>query len=284
MVEDKVYGFTDSNIIRTSVSRMLKKGSDPLTHLCVTNMVNLEENLNDGFHAGYLYAVDGPAGMGKTAFLLSLLKNIGITSVGPGILFSLDDSVEHVIRQMLVMISGPGILKCFEKGGCEADEEDFRNLREAEGILDGLGIYLADACGMSDPTDISYRLFHVRDEIHPTVVLIDGMERYLRSPAEAKSVARALSNCARNLGIAVVASCRLKRTVCKRRGHEPLPGDYYWYDLIREADVVMDLYRPAYYDPHASGNDARIRILKNGSGKCGTAFMHYDRDHNQWEN
>ena len=56
---------------------------------------------------------------------------------GPGIIarnqivfISMQNSIDAVIMRLLIMLEGPSVLRCVQKGGSEASPEEFKRLRE----------------------------------------------------------------------------------------------------------------------------------------------------------
>jgi replicative DNA helicase len=284
MLANSLFSLHDGSPLHAAVQRFLERDYDPLAYLSATNFVNLEECIGNGLHAGYLYTVVGSEGIGKTAFLLSLMCGPGIIARNQIVFISMQNSIDAVIMRLLIMLEGPDILRCMKKSGSEADPQDFRKLREAVSFLDDSGISLMDAEELTDPWDIIPKLYEIRNEIHPYLILIDGLDQYCKSRGQA-GLAGTLSRCVRNLGVPVVISCGLKKSVTDRPDYKPQPCDYLWYELIRESDVVLDLFRPAYYDRRKDsiGKKASIRILKNAFGSCTTVPVQYDQDRMYWQ-
>lgn len=278
---DGIYSLHDSSFTRAAVRGMLASGSDPLGYPCATNLPSLEEFIGDGLHAGYLYTVDGPAGMGKTAFLLSVLHTLSIVAGHPVIYFSLQHSIDELIRRILVILEGRDILQCFENG-YEPTENDRRKLREGVSFIEDSSIYLADGASCISMRDFISNIYRLRDEIHPELIMIDGLDRYVQDRNEDNSAAL-LTEHIRNIGIPLIATCGVKKTVECRRDYKPEPDDFLWYDLVHESDVVFDLFRPSYYKKNANGDIADIRIIKNSFGQTGVAHIHYDGKRMFWQ-
>lgn len=276
-----IYSLHYSGFMRSAIRRMMASSSDPLAYPCATNLPSLEGFIGDGLHAEYLYTVDGPTGMGKTSFLLSMLYAISIVAGHPAIYFSLEHSIDELIRRILVILEGRNILHCFENG-YEPTENDHRKLREGISFIEDSSIYLADGASCVSLRDFISAIYRLKDEIHPELIMIDGLDRYFKD-RNRDNTAALLANHIKNIGIPIIATCGLKKTVERRLDYKPEPDDFLWYDLIRESDVVLDLFRPSYYEKHADRDIADIRIIKNSFGQTGVAHIHYDSERMFWQ-
>jgi replicative DNA helicase len=76
---------------------------------------------------------------------------------------------------------------------------------------------------------------------------------------------------ARELNIPVVAAAQLSRAVEQRNDKRPLLSDLRESGSIeQDSDVVMFIYRDAYYNPETpDGNKAEIHVTKHRNGPTG---------------
>jgi replicative DNA helicase len=83
-------------------------------------------------------------------------------------------------------------------------------------------------------------------------------------------VARGLKNLARDLDIPIVVLAQVSRAVEGRASQVPRMGDLSdSSEIEKEADQVIMLFRPGYYDIDAPQNVARVIVEKNRHGPTG---------------
>lgn len=104
----------------------------------------------------------------------------------------------------------------------------------------------------------------------PDVVYVDHIGELLLGNAENRNVglgnsARELRSVAKMHNLALVAACQLRRSVEDKR---PDMDDLYESGHLEQvADVVIGLYRPAYYNPNSdAGQRAEFIVRKNRDG------------------
>jgi len=78
--------------------------------------------------------------------------------------------------------------------------------------------------------------------------------------------------------VPVVAAAQLNRAVESRADKKPLLSDLKESGSIeQDADVVMFLHRPEYYDPHAAKGECNLILAKHRNGPTGTVSLYFDR-------
>jgi RecA/RadA recombinase len=90
---------------------------------------------------------------------------------------------------------------------------------------------------------------------------------------------RLIKTTATELGIDVLLLCQLNRAVEQRQEKMPQLADLRDSGRIEEdADVVVGLHRPHYYDESADPGDLRVGVLKNRQGACRDTSLRIELD------
>lgn len=202
------------------------------------------DRITAGFKRGELTIIAGRPGMGKTAIALQIAKNTAELSNSVGF-FSCEMSGESLARRYLSNVSGKTNVELLT-GKCEIE----KILKDSEQLLK-LGIYIDDTSGISIiELRAKVRKLILRHGIKLVVVdylqLMKG-EGQSREQ-EVSSISRGLKSIAMDLNIAVIALSQLNRESEKYADKKPKLSELRESGAIeQDADMVLLLYRPAYY-------------------------------------
>ncbi|MBN1258127.1 MAG: DnaB-like helicase C-terminal domain-containing protein, partial [Planctomycetes bacterium] len=83
----------------------------------------------------------------------------------------------------------------------------------------------------------------------------------------------------------VIAVSQLNRDVEDRADHKPMLSDLRESGAIeQDADVVLLLHRPDYYDPDDKPGQANVIIAKQRNGPTGTVELTFIKEQMRFEN
>lgn len=237
--------------------------------------------ITQGFQPGQLIILAARPAMGKSAMAMNMAVNIATCNKGGDgtvAIFNLEMSAEQLVERMIACDASIRLGQ-IKNGHIPKDQWIRFNTSIAK--LSKMNLYFDDS---SDSTISSIRAkcrklkangsldFVVIDYLQ----LIEGDGRTQQE--KVTKITRSLKLMARELECPVLALSQLSRDVEKREGDKkPMMADLRDSGSIeQDADIVMFLYRPDYYDSHSERKgEADLIVAKNRSGSTseGLPFM-----------
>jgi len=274
------------------LDRLYERGSR-ITGL-ETHYADLDEKTG-GLQSSDLVIIAARPSMGKTAFAINIAENAAIESGSSVAIFSLEMSKEALLNRMLCSQARVDSHKM--RTGF-LGREDQGKLRGALDRLVQAPIYIDDTPGIS-LTELrakARRKAMDKDGLHLIVVdylqlmsaSAPGGRRYENRTQEVSAISRGLKAIAKELKVPVVALSQLSRAPETRGGKETEPklSDLRESGSIeQDADVVMFLYRPEYYDRNNPEleNKAKLIIGKQRNGPTGTVQLAFLKSSTRFE-
>ncbi len=211
------------------------------------------DKLTLGFQPSELVIIAARPSMGKTAFVLNLAQNAAYLGKTPVAVFSLEMAKEQLVTRML---AAEGWVDAQKLRSGKLTDDDFRNLAKASGILGTLPIWIDDTPGLS-ALEIRSRCRRLKAENNIGLIIIDYLQ-LISGPADSENrqqeisyISRSLKILSRELLVPVICLSQLSRAPEQRTGENKRPqlSDLRESGAIeQDADVVMFLYRPEYYE------------------------------------
>ncbi len=232
-----------------------------------------------GLNKSDLIVVAARPGMGKTAFALNIVTNACVKNKDMKVaVFSLEMSNEQLVMRMLSSEARVPS-QSLKTGNISSEEWDRLSIGAAH--LSKLNIYLSDAGGLTVP-QMKAKLRRIKGL---GLVVIDYLQ--LMDSAKVKSgnrvevvseITRQLKLMAKELNVPVIVLSQLARGPESRTDHRPMLSDLRESGSIeQDADIVMMLYRDAYYHPETDQqNLSECIIAKNRHGEVGTVNLVWD--------
>jgi len=251
------------------------------------------DELTSGLQKGDLVIVAGRPAMGKTAFALNIAVNASAGHGIPVAIFSLEMSTESLVQRLMCSEAGISMHKL--RKGLLSREEHAR-LAAALGPLFEAPLFIDESAGLT-ALDIRARARRLKAEIPLGLIIIDylqlmeasgGRQRDRTRQQEIADITRALKAMARELAVPVMVVSQLSRAPETRGGDKrPQLSDLRESGAIeQDADVVMFLYRPGYYqpkDPTLRGK-AELILAKQRNGPTDTIQLTFLEDCMRFEN
>ena len=237
--------------------------------------------MTDGFKPQDMIVVAARPSMGKTAFATMLAT----AAAGHGIrvLFvSLEMSRDALGERLLSCEAAlPGEL-LRRSWGMSDDQRE--RLAAAYHRLRGLPISIEDRPGRS-VSQIAANARRIRSRCGLGLVVIDYLsliegnrQRGENRQEEVARISRSLKRMARELACPVVVLHQLNRQSENRDGHRPRLSDLRESGQIeQDADQVLLLHRPEYYDANDQPGIAEVIVAKNRNGPTGACRIAFNR-------
>jgi len=283
------------NVLAKTINRIdeLRTREDDISG--VTSGFASLDRITYGWQPTDLIILAARPSVGKTAFALNLARNAALHPVRPtGVgFFSLEMSASQLVQRILSAESEI-MLEKISRGKLE--EHEYRQL-QAKGIkkLETAPLYIDDTAALN--------IFEFRAKARRLVnkhkvglIIIDYLQlmsgtgdRGSNREQEISNISRNLKALAKELSIPIIALSQLSRAVETRKESKmPQLSDLRESGAIeQDADMVMFIYRPEYYENYTNehGEDTRgethIKIAKHRNGALDTiklkALLHIQK-------
>jgi len=248
-----------------------------------------------GFQPSDLIIIAARPSMGKTAFAINIAENVAVMDQKPVAIFSLEMSKEALLRRMICSQSRVDSHK-FRTGFL--GKEDLAKIRNGIDALLQAPMYIDDTPGIS-LTELRAKARRLKRQHGLEMIVVDylqlmsatapGGKRYENRTQEVSAISRGLKAIAKELRVPLVALSQLSRAPETRgsKDNEPKLSDLRESGSIeQDADVVMFIHRPEYYDrdnPDIKG-DANLIIGKQRNGPTDTVKLTYVNQWTRFEN
>lgn len=261
--ESKLFEVTQGNLKKSSEAAegLVKQAIDKIQEISnqsgmsgiATGFTRLDE-LTSGWQPSDLVIIAARPGMGKTAFVMSMAKNMAIDFDTPVAIFSLEMSSVQLITRMISSETGISSGK-LRKGNLEPHEWEQLNVKVKN--LSKAPIFIDDTPSLSI-FDLRAKARRLASQHGIKLIIIDYLQLMTAGTAqkgggnreqEISTISRNLKALAKELGIPVIALSQLSRAVETRGGSKrPLLSDLRESGAIeQDADIVSFIYRPEYY-------------------------------------
>ncbi|MDB5162436.1 MAG: Replicative helicase [Candidatus Saccharibacteria bacterium] len=254
------------------------------------------DNMTAGLQRSDLIILAARPAMGKTTLVTNLAYNVATIAKQPVLFFSLEMSKEQLVDRMLADASG---VDAWNIRTGNLSDDDFSKLSDAMGEMAEAPIYIDDTPGVS-VLEMRTKARRAAHEQPLGLIIVDYLQLMQGSGRdsgnrvqEVSEISRGLKLLARELNVPVIALSQLSRSVESRTPQIPQLSDLRESGSIeQDADIVMFIYREAYYNPDTDReNITDLIIAKHRNGPTGKVelyfhperlrFMSLDRKHDE---
>ena len=229
-----------------------------------------------GWQASDLIIIAARPAMGKTAFVLTMARNMAVEHKVPVAVFSLEMSSVQLVKRLMVSETGLSAEKI--RGGKKLEDYEWTQLDSKLNQLSQAPLYIDDTPSLSI-YEFRSKARRLVNNAGVKLIIIDYLQLMTGPPElkqmreqEVSSISRSLKAIAKELNIPIIALSQLSRAVETRGGAKrPQLSDLRESGAIeQDADIVMFIHRPDYYgmaeDPTQVGlSEIIIAKHRNGS-------------------
>jgi replicative DNA helicase len=235
------------------------------------------DRITGGWQNQTLIIIAARPSMGKSAFVGNVARNAAVDFKIPVAIFSLEMSSLQFMNRMISAESEVELDKIFK---ANFSDYEMAQIGQLSGRLHGAPIFIDDTAALTI-LEVRAKARRLKADKGIKLIIIDylqlmkGDSNAGNREQEIASISRGLKQLSKELDIPVIALSQLGRGVETRGGDKrPMLSDLRESGAIeQDADIVMFLYRPEYYNitsyedgmPTAGAMEAIIAKHRNGS-------------------
>ena len=288
-------------VISEAFERMHKAAKNDGNISGIPSGFNALDKITSGWQKSDLVIIAARPAMGKTAFVLSMAKNMAVDFKVPVAIFSLEMSNVQLVNRLIMNV-------------CEIEGSKIRNGRLTQSEWDRLEnqinvlreapIYVDDTPGLS-VYELQSKARKLVKEHGIQIIIIDYLQlmnangsNFGSREQEVSIISRNLKGLAKELDIPVIALSQLSRAVEKRDssnsnvdGKKPLLSDLRESGAIeQDADMVCFIHRPEYYKLYDDGNGKDLRglgqiiVAKHRNGATDEIWLRFIGKYTRFQN
>jgi replicative DNA helicase len=243
------------------------------------------DRLTSGWQPSDLIIIAARPSMGKTAFVLSMMRNMAVEHKVPVVLFSLEMSNVQLINRLIVGETGLSSDK-IKTGKLESYEWEQLDYKIKD--LAAAPIFVDDTPALS-VFEFRSKARRLKMQHGIRLIIIDYLQLMTiggdvgSREQEVSMISRTLKGIAKELNVPVIALSQLNRSVEMRTGDKrPQLSDLRESGAIeQDADIVMFIHRPERYGltEDAEGNSTRglaeLIVAKHRNGAVDTVKLKF---------
>ena len=300
---------TESSLFSISENNLRKKAQlmPELVHKVLNQIDNARKNdgsfsgvpsgfidldkLTGGWQRSDLIIIAARPGMGKTAFVLSMARNMAVEAKKPVAFFSLEMTADQLVAR-LVASEAELSASAIRRGQLQNFEWEQLNARISKLIT--APIYIDDTPALS-LFELRAKCRRLKAQYDIEMVVIDYIQLMTAGgdrkgggnrEQEISAISRSLKSLAKELNIPVIALSQLNRSVETRStaqgSKKPQLSDLRESGAIeQDADLVLFIYRPEYYklmedeEGNSTEGKAQIIIAKHRNGATDEIWLQF---------
>lgn len=262
------------------LKRLQEAMKDPTSTQGVPTGLRTIDSLLNGLQRSDMIILAARPGMGKTALALNVARNAARAGKVVAV-FSLEMSKIQLAQRLISTTSGVDGQKI--KSG-NVSTEEFEDIIAAVDSLSELNLYIDDQAGQS-MIEIRSKARKLAQEVGLDLIVVDYIQlmsgrRSENRQQEISDISRNMKALAREMNVPILALSQLSRAVEMRAEKKPQLSDLRESgSLEQDADIVMFLYREAYYNEEADNEHlAELNVAKNRNGETRRMQLYFDKE------
>lgn len=285
-----------SDILRRAIEQIEKASENNSRYSGVCTGFTELDNTTLGWQPSDLIIVAARPSMGKTAFVLTMARNMAIEYETPVAFFSLEMSSTQLMHRLIVGETGIDH-KLIRSGKLSPDE--WKTLETKSKPLGMSPLYIDDTPALS--------IYEFRSKVRRLytnygikIIIIDYLQLMTASgqgdkgnrEQEVSFISRTLKGIAKELNVPIIALSQLNRAAESRGGlKRPQLSDLRESGAIeQDADVVVLIHRPEYYGfmqndaGESTAGLAEIILAKHRNGEVRDVQLRFVKDQAKFTN
>tara|TARA_Y100000813_G_scaffold40339_1_gene27494 strand:+ start:1258 stop:2787 length:1530 start_codon:yes stop_codon:yes gene_type:complete len=234
------------------------------------------DKITSGWQKSDMIVIAARPGMGKTAFVLSMARNVAVDHEKPVAIFSLEMSSIQLVNRL---ISGEAEIPAEDIRRGNFSKNEFEQFFERTKALSEAPVYIDDTPALSI-FELRAKCRRLKQQHGVQLIIIDYLQLMSSGgkggnrEQEISNISRSIKEIAKELEVPIIALSQLSRSVETRGGDKrPMLSDLRDSGAIeQDADIVCFIYRPEYYqltewpDGTPCNGQAEIIVAKHRNG------------------
>ncbi len=237
-----------------------------------------------GWQTGDLIILAARPSVGKTAFVLTMARNMVVDHHIPVAFFSLEMPDTQLVTR--IMISETGLPSEKLRGAKKMTQDEWRQLESGLNNLSRSPLWIDDTPSLSI-YEFRSKARRLVNKQHVKLIIIDYLQLMTGPPElkgmreqEVAAISRSLKAIAKELGVPIIALSQLNRSVETRGGNKrPQLSDLRESGAIeQDADIVMFIHRPEFVGTQEEGGtpgETDLIIAKHRNGEVCDVKMRF---------
>ncbi len=246
------------------------------------------DRMTNGWQNSDLIIVAARPSMGKTAFVLSMARNMAVDHKKAVAIFSLEMASLQLVNRL---ISAEAELPSSKIRTGQLNNEEWQKLDYRARKLEEAPIFIDDTPAISI-FEFRAKCRRLKRQHNIDIVIIDYLQLMTGPPEsrgnreqEVSNISRSLKGIAKELSIPIICLSQLNRSVESRPDKRPQLSDLRESGAIeQDADVVAFIHRPEYYGFTEDENQMSLRgiaeiiIAKHRNGAVGDVRLRFQHE------
>lgn len=252
------------------------------------------DRITQGWQNSDMIVVAARPAMGKTAFILSMARNMVVNHKVPVLIFSLEMSAVQLINRIIV--SETELPSDKIRTGKLEDREWIQLDSKVKNLQDA-PLYIDDTAAIS-LFELRSKCIRMKLQHNIGIVMIDYLQLMTGPESvrgnreqEVSTISRGIKQLAKELNVPIIALSQLSRNTVARGGsNRPMLNDLRDSGAIeQDADIVCFIHRPEYYGQlqDESGNSTQglgqVIIAKHRNGAVCDVNLHFRAEFARFE-